>query len=60
MSESGEGALEVIVECEGETIPVSIHQTQIGMLAAEFTPQIGKDHMIYAKFNGDAVPGRSF
>ncbi|XP_076100088.1 filamin-B-like isoform X2 [Mytilus galloprovincialis] len=60
VSESGEGALEVIVECEGETIPVSIHQTQIGMLAAEFTPQIGKDHMIYAKFNGDNVPGSPF
>ncbi|XP_063426625.1 filamin-A-like isoform X1 [Mytilus trossulus] len=60
VSESGEGALEVIVECEGETIPVSIHQTQIGMLAAEFTPQTGKDHMIYAKFNGDNVPGSPF
>lgn len=58
VSESGEGQLEVIVECEGETIPCSIHQKEVGMLTAEFIPETGKPHTLHVAFNGDLIPGK--
>ncbi|XP_021372143.1 filamin-A-like isoform X2 [Mizuhopecten yessoensis] len=60
VDEAGEGRLEVVVECEGETIPSFVERRKEGQLTATFTPRAGKKHLIIITFNDLHVPGSPF
>ncbi|KAJ8309862.1 hypothetical protein KUTeg_011727 [Tegillarca granosa] len=55
VSQAGEGQLEIIVECEGDTIPNTIKQEENGMFIVTFVPQRGGAHKVYLKFNEENV-----
>lgn len=57
VSRSGEGELEMIVECNGETIPSEMKETERGWIEAFFIPRKSGVHKINMMFNGENVPG---
>lgn len=59
VSQAGEGQLEIMVECDGVTIPNTIKQEENGMFIVRFVPQSGGAHKVYMKFNEENVPGTS-
>ncbi|XP_062567856.1 filamin-C-like isoform X1 [Saccostrea cucullata] len=60
VSRSGEGELEMIVECDEETIPSEMKETERGRIEAFFIPRKPGLHKISMTFNGDKVPGSPF
>ncbi|XP_069103435.1 filamin-A-like isoform X2 [Argopecten irradians] len=60
VDEAGEGRLEVVVECEGETIPSFVERRKEGQLTTTFTPRFGKRHLVTITFNDQHVPGSPF
>ncbi|XP_060073080.1 filamin-C-like [Ylistrum balloti] len=60
VDEAGEGRLEVVVECEGETIPSFVERRKEGQLTTTFTPRAGKKHLVSITFNDQHVPGSPF
>ncbi|XP_033731255.1 filamin-A-like isoform X2 [Pecten maximus] len=60
VDEAGEGRLEVVVECEGETIPSFVERRKEGQLTTTFTPRVGKKHLVTITFNDQHVPGSPF
>ncbi|XP_061194597.1 filamin-C-like isoform X3 [Saccostrea echinata] len=60
VSRSGEGELEMIVECDEETIPSEMKETERGRIEAFFIPRKPGLHKINMTFNGDKVPGSPF
>ncbi|XP_056004557.1 filamin-C-like isoform X2 [Ostrea edulis] len=60
VSRSGEGELEMIVECDGETLPSEMKEMERGRIEAFFIPRRAGVHKISMTFNGEKVPGSPF
>ncbi|XP_034327974.2 filamin-A isoform X1 [Magallana gigas] len=60
VSRSGEGELEMIVECDGENIPSEMKETERGWIEAFFIPRKAGVHKINMMFNEEKVPGSPF
>lgn len=60
VSRSGEGELEMVVECDGETLPSEMKETERGWIEAFFIPRKAGVHKINMMFNGENVPGSPF
>ena len=57
MADAGEGRLEVMVECNDETIPSKVEESAVGQFTASFVPRTGGPHKISVTFNDEHVHG---